>query len=163
MQKALLGFVHRQRCTVKPVLFKISYYKSRRNFHVSGILETSKRSQGYFVRPRRRRSSPAEMEPSFFARARERSMILRNLRLVLSATVSSSALRMGMTAANGFPRLMTMIGSFLAFSAYSDSGPDAFLNRARKARVSASRRNFRSQSICRRLTPPRKAAPCENG
>ncbi len=53
-------------------------------------------------------------------------MIFRNLRLVLSATVSSSALRMGTTAANGFPCLTTMIGSFLAFSAYFDSGPEAF-------------------------------------
>ena len=56
-------------------------------------------------------------------------MIFRNLRLVLSATVSSSAFRIGTTAANGFPRLITMIGSFLALSAYSDSGLEAFLNR----------------------------------
>src|SRR6266545_1590524 len=82
----------------------------------------------YFARPRRRRKSLAEIPPSFFTLALDRSMIFRNLRLVLSATVSSSALRMGTTAANGFPRLITMIGSFLAFSAYSDSGPDAFLN-----------------------------------
>jgi hypothetical protein len=68
------------------------------------------------------------MEPDFFTRALERSMILRNLRFVLSATVSSSAFQIGTTAANGFPPFNPMIASFLAFSAYSDSGPEAFLN-----------------------------------
>ena len=59
----------------------------------------------YFACPRRRRSSVVEMVPSFFARDLDRSMILRNLRLVLSARVSSSALWIGITAANGFPPL----------------------------------------------------------
>ena len=93
-------------------------------------LDILKTSEGvrYFVRPRRRRNAPAEIVPAFLARALDRVMILRNLRLVLKATVSSSALRIGMTAAKGLPRLTTMMGSFRAFSAYSDSGPDAFLN-----------------------------------
>ena len=60
-----------------------------------------------------------------FLQALDRFIILRNLRLVLKATVSSSALRMGMTAAKGLPRLTTMMGSFRRFSAYSDSG-DSF-------------------------------------
>ena len=55
-------------------------------------------------------------------------MIVMNLRLVLSATASSSALRVGTTAPKGFPRLTTMMGDFLAFWAYSDSGREAFLN-----------------------------------
>ena len=55
-------------------------------------------------------------------------MIVMNLRLVLSATVFSSAFRMGTTAAKGFPRLTTMMGAFLAFCAYSDYGREAFLN-----------------------------------
>jgi len=82
----------------------------------------------YFAKPRRRRSSLPEIPPSFFNRALDRSIIFKNFRFVLSATVSSSAFRIGMTAANGFPRLTTMIGSFLAFSAYAERGPDAFLN-----------------------------------
>ena len=83
------------------------------HFDVSRIPETSKR-QIYFVRPRRRRSSLAEMVPSFVTRARERSIIFKNLRLVLSATVSSSAFRIGTTAARGLPSLMTITGSFMA-------------------------------------------------
>jgi hypothetical protein len=70
----------------------------------------------------------AEMAPSLFTRALDLSMILRNLRLVLRARVSSSALRRGITAAKGFPLLYTTTGAFLAFVAYSERGRDAFLN-----------------------------------
>jgi len=92
--------------------YKDGFSRELPRFGNSRNVETKAR---YFARPRRRRSSPAEMEPSYFVRARERSMILRNLRLVLSATVSSSALRMRMTAANGLSRLMTRIGSLSRF------------------------------------------------
>ena len=84
-------------------------------------------NNSYFARPRRRRSSPAGTAPSLLIRALDLAMILRNLPLVLRARVSSSALRIGITAANGFPRLKTMIGFFLAFVAYSRKGRDAFL------------------------------------
>jgi hypothetical protein len=69
----------------------------------------------YFFSPNRRRSSLEEIAPSFFVRDRERSMIARNLRFVLRDTVSSSAFRIGTTAAKGFPPFTTIIGSFLAF------------------------------------------------
>ena len=67
-----------------------------------GIPKTSKGTI-YFARPRRRRKSLAEIPPSFFTLALDRSMIFRNLRLVLSATVSSSALRMGQPLRTAFP------------------------------------------------------------
>ena len=76
--------------------------KSRRG--TFGIPKTWKWAS-YFPKPRRRRSSLAEMAPSFFTRFLDRSMILRNLRLVLSARISSSVFRSGITAANGFPAL----------------------------------------------------------
>src|SRR5688500_9249967 len=59
----------------------------------------------YFAKPRRRRNSLAETAPSFLTRAREASIILRNRRSVLNARVSSSAFRIEITAANGFPAL----------------------------------------------------------
>src|SRR5262245_10783991 len=78
-------------------------------------LEFPKRQNDYFFRPSRRRSSLDEIAPSFFVRDRERSMIARNLRFVLRDTVTSSAFRIGTTAAKGFPRFTTITGSFLAF------------------------------------------------
>src|SRR5262245_8003469 len=69
----------------------------------------------YFFSPSRRRSSLKEIAPSFFVWDRERSMIARNLRFVLRDTVSSSAFRIGTTAAKGFPRFTIITGSFLAF------------------------------------------------
>jgi len=59
----------------------------------------------YFSNPRRRRNSAAEMVPSLLARCLDFSMILKNFRLVPSASVSSSVLRIGMTAAKGRPAL----------------------------------------------------------
>ena len=82
----------------------------------------------YFFRPSRRRSSLDEIAPSFLVRDRERSMIARNLRFVLRDTVSSSAFRIGTTAAKGLPFFTTITGSFLAFWAYFDNGSDAFFN-----------------------------------
>src|SRR5215510_10329775 len=78
-------------------------------------LEFSKCCNDYFFRPSRRRSSLDEIAPSFFVRDRERPMIARNLRFVLRDTVSSSAFRIGTTAAKGFPFFTTITGSFLAF------------------------------------------------
>jgi hypothetical protein len=69
-----------------------------------------------------------EIAPSFFVRDRERSMIARNFRFVLRETVSSSAFRLGTTAAKGFPFFTTITGSLLAFWAYFDNGADAFFN-----------------------------------
>jgi len=97
------------------------------NFHVSRNLETSERRAVQPMR-NRRRSSLAEIPPSFLTRDRDRSMIAKNLRFVLSDTVSSSALEIGTTAANGLPRLTTITGFFLACWAYFDKGPDAFFN-----------------------------------
>ena len=54
-------------------------------------------------------------------------MIARNLRFVLRDTVSSSAFRIGTTAAKGLPFFTTMTGSFLAFWAYFDNGSDVSL------------------------------------
>ena len=82
----------------------------------------------YFFSPSRWRSSLEEIAPSFFVRDRERSMIAKNLRFVLRDTVSSSAFRIGTTAAKGFPLFTTITGSFLAFWAYFDKGSDAFFN-----------------------------------
>ena len=55
-------------------------------------------------------------------------MIARNLRFVLRDTVSSSAFRIGTTAAKGFPLFTTITGCFLAFWVYFDKGSDAFFN-----------------------------------
>lgn len=82
----------------------------------------------YPFNPRRRRSWAEEMPPSFFSLDRDRSMIARNLRFVLSDTVSPSVFRIGTTAATGFPALVTMIGPFLALSAYSERGAEACLS-----------------------------------
>jgi hypothetical protein len=98
------------------------------NFHVSRIPKRRNLAKSYFSRPRRRRSFPAEMAPSLFTRTLDLSMILRNLRLVLRARVSSSALRRVTTDAKGFPLLYTTTGAFLAFVAYYERGRDAFLN-----------------------------------
>ena len=67
---------------------------------------------------KRRQISLAEMPPSFLIRERERLMMARNFRLVLRDTVSSSALRIGTTAAKGLPPLTTMIGVFRAFCTF---------------------------------------------
>jgi hypothetical protein len=72
------------------------------NFHVSRIPETWKSAKSYFFRPRPRQSFSRNCAFSFYASS-DLSMILRNLRLVLRARVSSSALRRGITAAKGFP------------------------------------------------------------
>jgi hypothetical protein len=82
----------------------------------------------YFFIPSRRRSSLEEVAPSLFVRDRERLVIARNLRFVLRDNVSSSAFRIGTTAAKGFPFFTTITGSFLAFWAYFDNGSDAFFN-----------------------------------
>src|SRR5262249_302604 len=74
---------------------------------------------------RRRRISEDEMPPSFLWRDLDRSMMARNLSLVLRETVSVPRLGTGTTAAIGFPFFMTTIGSFFAFCAYSDSGAEA--------------------------------------
>ena len=55
-------------------------------------------------------------------------MIARNLRFVLRHTVSSSAFRIGTTAAKGFPFFTTITGSFLAFWAYFHNGSEAFFS-----------------------------------
>src|SRR5262245_42154575 len=81
----------------------------------STFREFPKCRNDYFFRPSRRRSSLDEIAPSFFVRDRERSMIARNLRFVLRDTVSSSAFRIGTTAAKGLPFFTTITGSFLAF------------------------------------------------
>lgn len=94
------------------------------NFHVREFPKRRNLAKSYFSRPRRRRSFPAEIAPSLFIRTLDLSMILRNLRLVLRARVSSSALRRVTTATKGFPLLYTTTGAFLAFVAYYESGPD---------------------------------------
>src|SRR5262245_26871495 len=52
--------------------------------------------------------------PPYLYRDLDRSMMDRNLSLVLRETVSASALRTGTTAAIGFPFFMTTIVSFFA-------------------------------------------------
>src|SRR5262249_46746255 len=88
----------------------LSFLSELPRFENSRIVETI---SDYFFSPSRHRSSLEEIAPSSFARDRERSMIARNLRFVLRDTVSWSASRIGITAAN--PRFTTIIGSFLAF------------------------------------------------
>ena len=105
----------------------IQVVQRKRELPRSGIPERRNLAKSYFSRPRRRRSFPAEIAPSLFIRTLDLSMILRNLRLVLRARVSSSALRRVTTATKGFPLLYTTTGAFLAFVAYYESGPD-FLN-----------------------------------
>ena len=76
----------------------------------------------------RRRSSAEDMPPSFFSLDRDRSMIAKNFRFVLRDAVSPSVLLIGTTAATGLPALVTMIGPFLALSAYSERGAEACLS-----------------------------------
>lgn len=105
----------------------VQSFNERGELPRSRIPERRNLAKSYFSRPRRRRSFPAEIAPSLFIRTLDLSMILRNLRLVLRARVSSSALRRVTTATKGFPLLYTTTGAFLAFVAYYESGPD-FLN-----------------------------------
>jgi len=97
-------------------------------YHVLWNSRNVEMTLDYLFSPSRRRSCLEEIAPFFFVRDRERSMIARNLRFVLSDTVSSSAFRIGTTAAKGFPFFTTITGSFLAFWAYFDNGSDAFFN-----------------------------------
>jgi hypothetical protein len=70
-----------------------------------------------FCFPSRRRISSVEIPPSTFCFARDRSIRARNFGLLLSETVSMSALLILTSAATGFPSRVIITGSFFTFIA----------------------------------------------